>query len=77
MNLSKMIKYRSIWMALAIIWVMIFHTTLIIPNNYVRFIKGIGYGGVDIFIFAAGIGSYYSLIRILILMNLLKESLKD
>lgn len=61
MELSKIIKYRSVWMALAIIWVVIFHTTMIIPNSIVKFIKQIGYGGVDIFIFASGLGCYYSL----------------
>ena len=61
MELNKMIKYRNIWMALAILWVMLFHSQAIIPNSIMDFIKQIGYGGVDIFFFASGLGCYYSL----------------
>ena len=61
MKLDKLIKYRSVWMALAIMWVVVFHSMMIMPNSILEFIKQIGYGGVDIFIFASGLGCYYSL----------------
>ena len=61
MNLEKTIKYRNIWMAIAIVWVMLFHSSLLIHNSALSFIKQIGYGGVDIFMFASGLGCFYSL----------------
>ena len=61
MKLDKIIKYRSVWMAFAILWVILFHSMVKIPNSTLDFIKSIGYGGVDIFIFASGLGCYYSL----------------
>lgn len=61
MSISKIIKYRNVWMGIAIIWVIMFHSSFIINNSILRFIKYIGYGGVDIFIFASGLGCYYSL----------------
>lgn len=61
MRINNIIKYRSVWMGLAIIWIVTYHSSLIISNSLLSFIKKIGYGGVDIFIFASGIGCYYSL----------------
>ena len=53
-------KHRSAIMGLAILWVMLFH----IPYSFgfVPFdlIKGVGYGGVDIFLFLSGFGLYFS-----------------
>ena len=46
---------------MAIIWVVLFHSTMIIPNSIINSIKQLGYGGVDIFIFASGLGCFYSL----------------
>ena len=63
MELNKIIKYRNIWMAFAIIWVILFHSSIIIHSSTLEFIKQIGYGGVDIFIFASGLGCYYSLYK--------------
>lgn len=65
---QKILKYRSVWMGLAILWVMLFHSGLrfsgSIPdvlNMIVVKAKTFGYGGVDIFMFASGIGCFYSL----------------
>lgn len=61
MSYSKIIKYRSLWMGLAILWIILFHSKfdLLIIND----LRRIGYGGVDIFFFASGIGCYHSLIK--------------
>lgn len=63
LKIREMNKYRSIWMGIAMLWVVIFHYGFAFNNTYLDFIKKIGYGGVDIFIFAAGIGSYHSYLR--------------
>jgi peptidoglycan/LPS O-acetylase OafA/YrhL len=62
MTIKRMITYRSVWMGLAILWIMFFHSdmALILPFSY---LKVIGYGGVDIFFFASGIGNYYSYLK--------------
>jgi Predicted acyltransferases len=48
-------------MGIAILWIMLFHAKTSYSNNAISFIKEIGYGGVDIFIFLSGFGLYYSL----------------
>ncbi len=62
MTVKKMITYRSVWMGLAILWIMFFHTDLAL-NLPFSYLKVIGYGGVDIFFFASGIGNYYSYLK--------------
>ncbi len=59
MKISKMISYRSVWMGFAMIWVVLYHCGLVLPGG-LDHLKGVGYGGVDIFLFASGIGNYYS-----------------
>ncbi len=57
-----MIAYRSTWMGIAMLWIMIYHTNIVFPSVF-KFFKMVGYGGVDIFIFASGIGNYYSYLK--------------
>ncbi len=63
-------KYRSELMGLAILWVVFFHSQIptdLLPlskiNTAVSFVKGIGYGGVDIFMLVSGMGLYNSLMK--------------
>ena len=63
MTLRDTFKYRSIWMGFAILWVVFYHINIPINNTPIFFLKTFGYGGVDIFIFASGIGCYYSYLR--------------
>ena len=63
MSYSKFFKYRSIWMALAILWIVFYHYGAAVSGRIPTNIKRIGYGGVDIFVFASGIGLYCSLIK--------------
>ncbi|WP_238886784.1 acyltransferase [Clostridium sp. YIM B02551] len=58
---SVISKYRNKLMGIAILWVMLFHAKISYTNNVISFIKKIGYGGVDIFIFLSGFGLYLSL----------------
>lgn len=52
-------KYRSVWMGIAILWVTVYHSSLSL--SWILPWKVLGYGGVDIFFFASGLGCYYSL----------------
>lgn len=54
---------RTAWMGIAILWIMWCHSGITFSNAQVNWVKYIGYGGVDIFVFCAGIGAYYSLAK--------------
>ena len=63
MKIGQPLKWRSIWMAVAIVMVVIFHSglksRLFLTGTLLRY----GYGGVDIFMFASGIGCFASYTR--------------
>lgn len=59
----KFLPYRNVWMGIAILWVMIYHSDLVFADSVLDFIKRSGYGGVDIFFFASGIGCYFSYLK--------------
>jgi len=61
MDLSLISKYRTQLMGIAIIWVMLFHSGIFFSSPVLMFIKKIGFGGVDIFIFLSGLGIFFSL----------------
>lgn len=63
MELKQLTKYRAVWMALAILWVVFYHSDLKFENKIISDVKLIGYGGVDIFVFASGMGCYFSLLK--------------
>lgn len=60
MTTRQMTQYRSVWMGIAILWVMYFHGGFPALGGVMTSIKNAGYGAVDIFMFAAGLGCYYS-----------------
>lgn len=64
MEISRIYKYRNIWMGFAICWVVFYHLTLPLEENAVgiaiSLVKQIGYGGVDIFFMASGVGCFFS-----------------
>lgn len=62
-KIKDLLQYRSICMAVAILWVIFMHAGLSVGNGVVFFIKQIGYGGVDIFVFASGIGCFFSYLK--------------
>lgn len=62
-TVKKAISYRALWMGLAILAVMLYHSGMEFGIPLVDGLKETGYGGVDIFIFASGIGNYYSYLR--------------
>ncbi len=61
--LTNISKYRSALMGIAMIWIIFAHSYVSI--NLPLFIKfpfmGLGFGGVEIFLFLSGFGIYYSL----------------
>lgn len=61
MKYKDLYKYRSVWMGIAILWIFFFHIGIDIEFVPLKFIHNLGYGGCDIFLFASGIGIYYSL----------------
>lgn len=64
MKISNIYKYRNIWMGFAICWVIYFHLILPIKETILGtlllWIKQIGFGGVDIFFLASGVGCFFS-----------------
>lgn len=61
MKLSKAVQYRNIWLGFAMMVIVLYHSGFHVPHNLFLFVKQIGYGGVDVCLFASGIGCYYSL----------------
>ena len=61
MKIKDTFRYRNVWMGIAILMVLLFHSELKINNIVLSTLQDLGYGGVDIFLFASGIGCYYSL----------------
>ena len=59
MTIKETIRFRSVWMILAMLWIILFHSELSFEFEVFKYIKTIGYGGVDIFLFASGIGCYF------------------
>lgn len=61
-DFKKILSYRSVWMALAALWVVYHHISLFSPPcAFLQVLKSCGAGGVDIFVFASGLGCYHSL----------------
>lgn len=58
---QNIIRRRSVWIGAAMIWVVAFHLPLWGTGAVVEFIRKIGYGGVDLCLFASGVGCYHSL----------------
>ena len=61
MKYSEIFKHRSAWMGFAIAWIFFYHMGFDIDLPVITPFKEIGYSGCDIFLFASGLGIYYSL----------------
>lgn len=61
MKLNALFKHRSIWLGISMIVIMLYHTQLYTNSRIYYLIKQYGYAAVDVFLFASGIGCYYSL----------------
>lgn len=60
-KMNQLLRYRNIWLGIAMVWIMLSHSGLAFPSYVFVYLKMWGYGGVDICLFASGIGCYYSL----------------
>lgn len=66
-DLSLLFRYRGVLMGFAALWILMFHEwKLLTPSGtYIyevgRFVKRIGFCGVDIFLMLSGMGMYFSL----------------
>jgi peptidoglycan/LPS O-acetylase OafA/YrhL len=70
-------KYRSVWMGIAILWIIYYHFPHdFITNPLLLKLQLYGYAGVDMFLFASGIGCYYSLNRDVNPLGFMKRRLK-
>ena len=74
MCVKDLLRYRQVWLGTALIGVVLFHCPLSLgPFN---FLKAIGYGGVDICLFASGIGCFYSLSSDSHIVSFMKRRIK-
>ena len=60
MKIREITQYRSVWMGVAILWVVLLHSGLKDMPILISVVRELGYGGVDIFCFCSGIGLYCS-----------------
>ena len=75
MKSNEILKFRSLWMGIAILMVVYFHSYFFITffkdihsNIFVSVLKELktfSYGGTDIFLFASGIGCWFSLNKLI------------
>ena len=61
MELKKCLNFRNLWIGIAMLWIVFFHSSLEIDSQGLVLFKNFGYGGVDICLFASGMGCYFSL----------------
>ena len=58
---KDLLRDRSAWMGAAMIWIVLYHLPSALSFGILEPIRSVGYGGVDVFFFASGIGCFYSL----------------
>lgn len=61
MTSKEFLKYRSVWLGLAMVGIVWYHSGYEFPFPFINGLKPFVYGGVDVCFFASGIGCYYSL----------------
>ena len=76
--MNKLSKYRTELMGFAILWIFLFHSNIYIPEFLapVKFVKEIGYSGVDIFFLLSGLGLSFSISKNPSLVQFYKKRLK-
>lgn len=60
-KLKELLPYRNLWLGLAMIWIVFAHSGFKPVSMLFTYLKAWGYGGVDICLFASGLGCYFSL----------------
>lgn len=74
MCLKDFFRYRHIWLGVAMIWIVAYHCPF--DFGFLNCVKKMGYGGVDICLFASGIGCFYSLSSDSNILNFMKRRIK-
>ena len=59
MYYKDFLRYRQVWLGFALIWIMLYHSAF--DLGPLQILQTTGYAGVDICLFASGIGCFYSL----------------
>jgi peptidoglycan/LPS O-acetylase OafA/YrhL len=74
----KLSIYRTELMGFAVLWIFLFHSNIYIPEFLApfKFIKAIGYSGVDIFFLLSGLGLSFSISKNTSLVQFYKKRLK-
>lgn len=60
---KNFLKYRNVWLGVAMIWMVWYHTQVFPNMPGLKHLIYLGYGGVDVCLFASGIGCYFSLCK--------------
>lgn len=60
-KMNQLLRYRNAWLGCAVVWIVLSHSGFEFPSYLFTYLKMWGYGGVDICLFASGIGCYFSL----------------
>lgn len=60
-RINDLTAYRTCWMGAAILWLICYHGQPATNIRALSVLQNVGYGGVDIFLFASGLGCWYSL----------------
>ena len=68
------LRYRQVWLGFALIGIILYHWPLNV--SVIPYLRKYGYGGVDICIYASGIGSFYSLCSESNILAFMKRRLK-
>lgn len=76
MELSRILKFRNVWIGVAMLWILFFHSGFLFESQPLQTFINIGYGGVDICLFASGIGCYFSLEKDSDILRFLKRRIK-
>ena len=58
--MRTLLRHRDVWLGCAMLWIILFHYGFELQNPLLYF-KELGYGGVDLCLFASGVGCYFSL----------------
>lgn len=74
MYFKDLLRYRKVWLGVALIWIVLFHLPL--DFGLANHFTSLGYGGVDICLFASGIGCFYSLSSDSNVLSFMKRRLK-
>ena len=61
LKLKKLLPYRNLWLGIAMAWIVLAHSGFKFSSPFFTYVKTLGYGGVDICLFASGLGCYVSL----------------